>query len=284
MGGGFENQYFCKKLTSMKKVITLVVLTFMFSCSKDDLGETVAESPILPTAFTILSDPNKTMNNLVVGNRIEYAIKIENFDTNPDVLYVLKPIVGNASKHQLNRTDFNFQTLEPNDVYKSRDSIIIKNSNTKMYLQILRPGTFQHEYTLQKMISNKKINAVAKQPILFSAVKINIWSPTVEVVEGNFWHSSEHLRYYYFNIDDGEEQFDNYLTNSDSKSHVYLSNYEGGEISGGFTAHNTFIFKNSVHEFSAPVPIYTYVINEIKITQNITASPVNIIRYNNISF
>ena len=260
------------------------MFTLLLSCSKDDLETTLVEAPIVPTSFTLSTDPNKTMNNLVVGIRVEYDVKIENFDADADVIYVLKPIVGNAPKHQLNRTDFYFQTLEPNDVYKSRDSIVIKSAKSKMYLQILRPGTFQHEYTLQKMKLNKKINVVAKQPVLFSAVKINIWSPTQQVVEPSFWHSSEHLRYYYFNIDDGEEQFDNYLTNSDNKSHGYMSNYEGGEISGSFSANNTYIFKNQVHSFSSPVNIDTYVINEIKITQNIGTSPVNIIRYNNIYF
>ena len=258
----------------------LLSLITCLSCSKENevINPVVTKVAIVPTEFTILPDPNREMNNLRVYNKIEYNIKIQNFDTNPNVVYVLKPVTGNAVKHQLKGIDFNIQTLEPNDVYVNRDSIIIKNTNSKMFLQILRPGSFQHEYTLQKMVLNKNSNEPAKQNILFSAIDIRIqvppkWSPPDE------WE-----RLFIFSVDDGEQTNDNYLTSSSNKSQTYSVSYDGGNISSNFDANYEFYFRTNLHSNDNFPPVTNFLINNLKITQSFVGGSTNIINYNNIQF
>ncbi len=265
----------------MNKIIFSCFIIVTFSCSKNDepiVQPQVINNEIIPTEFTILNDPNQVINNLQVGNRLAFEVKIKNFDTNPNVVYVLKPILGNATKHQLKGTDYNLQTIEANDAFVNKDSIIIKNSNSKAYIQILRPGCFQHEYTLQKMELNKKINPEAKQNVLFNAVKININAPPI------FLPSDNWMRYFIFSIDDGEMLNDNYLTSVPTKFHSFKTLYEGIQKSGPFTAHQEFTFKDALHDFDNFPPVYTFIINEIKITQNLPGGEINIIKYSNLNF
>lgn len=259
----------------------LVLLSLVAtSCSKDDIIIAPIIQPtaeVIPTAFTILPDPNVTINNLQVGNRIEYNIKIQNFDNNPNVVYVLKPVSGSIVKHQLRGTDYFLQSLEANDTYVNRDSIVIKNTNSKIHIQILKPGTFQHEYTLQKMVLNKKINPEAIQPVLFNAVKINVYTAPLYVP--GIWSTV-----FIFSISDGEQIFDNYLTNSASKSHSYSTIYAGAYTNDVFNAHTELFFRLPLQSNSNFPPVPSYLINEIKITQTTTAGSVNTINYNNIYF
>ena len=120
--------------------------------------------------------------------------------------------------------------------------------------------------------------APATQPVLFSAVKINITTPPSWVAPNNF------LRLYYFNIDDGDQLYDNYLTNSSSKSHVFFTSYEGIGRSENFTANVDFVFKEQTHSFTDFPNVNSHTIDEIKITQNISGGNVNVIRYNNLNF
>lgn len=262
-------------------VIVLSTILACNACSKDDSpvvvpNETIKE--VVPTAFSIQTDPSQVINNLQVGNRLAYDVKIKNFDTNPNIVYVLKPVVSNATKHQLKGTDFNLQSQEVNDAYVNRDSIIIKNTNSKIYIHILRPGTFQHEYTLQKMEAKKKINPEAKEPVLFNAVKINI-AARPAYIAGSNW-----LRYFEFSIDDGELLYDNYLTTNSGKSHTFVSLYEEIQKYGAFTTHTTYVFKDALHSFDYFPAVNTFIINEIKVTQELTTGGINIIQYKNLIF
>ena len=271
----------------MKKIILLLLVIITISCSKDAPVTVV----IPPTSFTVTADPNRTMNNLVVNDRIGYTVKIENFDTNPNVYYVLKPKMGNATKHQINGTDFYFQTryesgggLFPSVSYDNVNEITIRSAESRFYILIARPGNFQHQYILQKMNLDTKENEPAVQDVLFNAVKIRAWSTTQQIASGGVFSSSEHRRFYYFSIDDGDQQYDNYLTTDNYKTHTYNASYDGVGIGGNFTADSDYKFRIDYDRVGGPVAISNYTISEIKITQNITSVAANVISYKNINF
>ncbi|MBZ4036932.1 hypothetical protein K6T82_19340 [Flavobacterium sp. 17A] len=103
----------------------------------------------------VLSKNNErlTWNNIQVGETLKLDIKIQNFDSSADVIYVLKPITSDATKHQQNKIDYNFQqevqiasqnsSKDSILVKKTQDSIIIKKSSSSFFVAILKPGNFK---------------------------------------------------------------------------------------------------------------------------------------------
>ncbi|WP_139254330.1 hypothetical protein [Cellulophaga fucicola] len=136
------------------------------------------------------------------------GVKIENFDDSENVIYVLKPVIGSQLKHQVNKLDYNFkEKTGPIEIetrfntkfvyrYNTRDSIVISSAKSEFYLEILKSGTFENTFTLQKMINKSYVSSLNEQSLLFNAVKIRAWTYYKETKESSFWNHSEKTRYY----------------------------------------------------------------------------------------
>ncbi|WPO80834.1 hypothetical protein [Flavobacterium sp. KACC 22761] len=233
--------------------------------------------------------------NIQVEETLKFDVKIKNFDGASDVVYVLKPITLDATRHQRNKIDYNFQEeikMPSTSIFgiskdsiltkKTRDSIILKKANSSFFVSILKPGNFTQQYELRKMKSNKYV-AASTQEMLFSAVKIEAYTWNEETRNSTMFRTSQHSRYYEFTVDDGDQTPDTYLTNSESKSNTYTAMYNGKIHSGTIVINNKMTFSDKVDTERAPQTVPNWTLTELKIVQKRDHEPDNIITYNNLS-
>ncbi|WP_264538407.1 hypothetical protein [Flavobacterium sp. N1736] len=274
----------------MKKYLFLI-LVGIASCSEDNnSSETVHENA---ANFTLSKSIERiAWNNILVGEVLKFDIKIKNFDSSADVVYVLKPITTDATKHQQNKIDYNFQEeikiLSPIPSSKdsinakvTRDSIILKKANSSFFVSILKPGNFIQQYELRKMRANKYV-AGSTQEMLFSAVKIEVYTKNVQTDKSGMFSSSKHSRFYEFTVDDGDQTNDTYLTDSDSKKNSYTTLYNGNKYDGNILINNVMTFSEQVNTEKGAQIVPNWILAEIKITQKINSKPDNIISYYNL--
>ncbi|MCL5247730.1 hypothetical protein M4I21_18095 [Cellulophaga sp. 20_2_10] len=273
----------------------IAVILLLTACSKNDDG--ASELDINHNSkYTLTAGINKlSMSNLQVDDLLGCNIKIENFDGSENVVYVLKPVIGSQLKHQVNKLDYNFiEKTGPVEVvtfsgtksvysYGTRDSIVITSANSDFYLEILKPGTFELSFTLQKMIKQSYVSDISEESLLFNAVKINAWTFYRETRDSGLFNHSEKTRYYRFNIDDGEQDYDKYLTNENGISHTYSVTYgDDSEYKNNFVVSEELLFKDDKTTESSAPAISNFIIENLKITQTFSNSPSNIIDYKNI--
>jgi hypothetical protein len=287
----------------MKKPIYILILIFFAACSKDVKDEAmIADAIIQKSDFTITNDPARLeIDNTQVGETLRFDVKITDFDTNPEAVYVLKPITKNKDKHQLNKIDYNFKekveienpTPGGPQIINTyiRDSIIIKKAKSSFYQEILVPGSFDNEYTLRKMIKGKYVGTESKQSVLNNAVKIIAWTWGKMTFEGNHSYCSfrtceddRFTRYYNFSVNDGEGNNDVYLTNDETKTLSFVTIYEGTPSnSGEFNANAEFKFRGDIENPNSIVGVNTWQIGELKVIQkNKSTTKENTITYRNI--
>lgn len=299
----------------MKKLFFFIcVTTLLISCTKSEDDETkindeatfiISEPKLLITKespygkITKQEDnetkllPNK--NNLQVGQILKFDIKISNFDNDPNVIYVLKPITADATKHQKNNYDYSFDERIQAYNYSflsKQDSIVftqekIKNSlesnpTTTFYLNILKPGTFQLQLELQKMRKNKYV-AKSIRTLSFSAVKIEVYTWNEQTDNSTMFSNSKHSRYYEFTVDDGDQSNDTYLTNSDTKENTYVALYDGKKYSGVIKINEKMTFSEKVKTEKGAQLVPIWILPELKITQKRNNEPDNIITYSNLN-
>jgi|GEM_PF-1752075 len=279
----------------MRKYLTLVILLIVLaSCSEDNTSTEIIQHN--EANFTLSKNNERIVwNNIQVGESLKFDIKIKNFDSSADVVYVLKPITADATKHQQNKIDYNFQeeikVPSPNMspslmdsifVKNTQDSIILKKANSSFFVSVLKPGNFIQQYELRKMRSNKYV-AGSTQEMLFSAVKIEVYTRNVQTSSSSMFSSSKHSRFYEFIIDDGDQSNDTYLTDSDTKQNTYLALYNGKKYAGNIVINEVMTFSEKVNTEKGPQIVPDWVLTEIKITQKRNHEPDNIISYYNLN-
>ncbi|MCD0467918.1 hypothetical protein [Flavobacterium sp. ENC] len=279
----------------MKKYLFFISIILLSSCSTD---ESSSKSQIQnhKADFTLSKNTERVdWNNIQTGEILKFDVKIKDFDTSPDVQYVLKPITTDATKHQRNKQDYNFQeeikVAASGDgssakdsilIKKTKDSIIIKRPNSSFFVSILKPGNFTQQYELRKMSANKYV-AGFSQEILFSAVKIEVYTWNEQTDNSTLFSNSKHSRYYEFTIDDGDQTNDTYLTDSDSKENTYIALYNGNKYNGSISINKAMTFSGKVDTQKSPQVVPNWILSELKIIQKRNHEPDNIITYHNLN-
>ena len=139
----------------MKKNILFFLLPLLISCSFQEELESSTDAdgqPVNSAEKLIISqDPDRTINNIRVGEHILFNVEIVNFDTNANVSYTLKPISIEQKKHQIKNVDYYFQQETSNLTYpyETVENMVIKSNKSKFYLQILNQEIF-NTFTLYK--------------------------------------------------------------------------------------------------------------------------------------
>lgn len=277
----------------MKKYLIFIVLAFI-SCSEESHQSQIIQHN--EANFTLSKNSGRSVwNNIQVGETLKFDIKIKNFDPSSDVSYVLKPITTDATKHQQNKVDYNFQeeikisSSESDGASKdslfiriARDSIILKKPNSSFFVSIIKPGNFTQQYELRKMKSNRYV-AGSTQEILFSAVKIEVYTWNVQTDNATMFSSSKHSRYYEFTIDDGDQTNDTYLTDSDSKENSYQALYNTKKYDGSIVINKPMTFSDKINTEKGPQVVPSWTLSELKIIQKRNHEPNNIITYNDLA-
>jgi len=275
----------------MKKYLFFILVT-LFSCSEDNTSTHTFQHN--EANFVLSKNIERSVwNNIQVEDVLKFDIKIENFDFSNDVVYVLKPITADATKHQLNKVDYNFQeeikipfkNISGTDSINTkiiRDSIVLKKSNSSFFVSILKPGNFVMGYELRKMQLNKYV-AGSTQEMLLSAVKIDVYTRNVQTDHSTMFSNSKHSRYYEFTIDDGDQTNDTYLTDSESKQNTYVALYNDKKYNGSISVNDVMTFSEKVNTEKGAQVVPSWILSELKVIQKRNYEPDNIIYYNNLN-
>ena len=283
----------------MKKYLFFALISLgLISCTEEHNSSQIIHHD--EAKFTLTKNIERIdWSNIQTGENLKFDIKITDFDSSPDVIYVLKPITADATRHQRNKLDYNFQEEIKVPIHnpivtskdsilekRTKDSIIIKKPNSSFFVLALKPGNFTQQYELCKMRSSKYV-AASIQEILFSAITLDIYTWNKQTDNSTMFSSSKHSRYYEFTVDDGDQTNDTYLTDNDSKTNTYIALYNGNKYPDK-SAGNIFI--NQVMPFSSTVNtekgaqiVPNWILSELKIIQKRIGEPDNIITYNNLS-
>lgn len=114
----------------MRKYLYFIYVIVLSSCSADE-SSSKSEIRNHKADFILAKNIERIdWSNIQTGELLKFDVKIKDFDTSPDVQYVLKPITTDATKHQRNKLDYNFQEeikVAASGILSSvKDSILIK--------------------------------------------------------------------------------------------------------------------------------------------------------------
>lgn len=272
----------------MRKILYFVAVSLLgISCNRDENNNEKEKSKDINVGFKVST--TQDLSNLQVGERLVVDFEIEDKDT-INTTYIIKPETINAIAHQRRGVDY-FLQVEDYDENNNLKYTNIKElpftsqkQKGNFYLEILQPGTFHHKYILEKYVKGVKVGETSAE-FLFNAVKITAWTYYQRTQRSGIFQRSKHRRYYMFSIDDGNQQYDNYLENVNGKSHTYSALYREHRHSEGdnrFSAHQEKEFRWSEEQEKEPVRVHSHTIEEISIQQKQADGTINNIVYKNI--
>lgn len=268
-----------KIIVMIRKIYYLViVLLLSVSCSRDGESESKPK-PIEQSNLRLKVLTAQDISNLQVGQRLKVNFEIDDRD-NDNVSYIIRPETENKVFHQRLDEDYFLQIEKESEII--RETKIVLNSKQQkgsFYIYILKPGNFQHKYILEKYVNGAKVGETSAN-LLFNAVKITAWTYHQKI------NKSTHRRYYKFLIDDGNEQFDNYLENVNGKVHTYSALYREhrhSEANNTFSAHQEKEFRWNEDQKKSPTRVHSHIIDELAIQQKQADGTINNIVYKNIT-
>lgn len=271
----------------MRRLLLLLTASMVWACSEsssEDDQHLVDDQ----LSFTVDVREGVNVSNFLVGNQVPIEIKeFTDSQTDNSLVYRLQVIGKDATKHQLLGVDYVLK-VKGEDSFTDVSYVEFPNRNDLPELIIVPkvPGTFQLEFQLQRYDPNTKkfVGNPINKLLVFNVVKINFHFPTQQVKERGLFNHSEHKREFKFSIDDGNREYDTYLSNyTSSKEYVYTTHYDGQTKSGEFKVGGQYEFRDAIQTKASPIPM-----NEvpqtitIEITQHLQNGLKNIIKYENV--
>lgn len=117
-------------------------------------------------------------------------------------------------------------------------------------------------------------------------VNINFSFPTAQVKKAGwfFGQHSVHKREFQFSIDDGNREYDSYLSNfSSADKYEYITYYDGQTKSGVLEVGTYHHFRDNIETEKGPIPMQNvpqYI--TIEVVQYLKGGTKNIIKYENV--
>lgn len=182
------------------------------------------------------------VSTLLSKTNVWISIAITDTAPEPNILYRLKPIGNDLTKHQNFKQDYILKSFNKNGDFfnklKEVDYIEVKDisDDPKLIIFPKVPGTFQLYFEMQKYdtVQKKDIGKPVVRPIAFSAVDIKFYTLT----RNNPEKPKLRQRFYLFSIFDGNKANDKYLSDYDEvQGYTYkTSQPDGGGFTGVFSA------------------------------------------------
>lgn len=235
----------------MRKIFVLTALAVLAlgACKKKDITpDNQGKDPEVEEVkddldFKLGFVDSKKISNLLINMPILFNIEITDTAPEPNILYRLKPIGNEVTKHQKFKKDYTLKSFNNHwthigEILKDADQIEVKDISDSPKLAIVPkvPGTFQLYFEMQKYdtVQKKNIGKPVARPIAFSAVEIKFYTLT----RNNPEKPKLRQRFYLFSIFDGDKANDKYLSDYDEvQGYTYkTSQPDGGGFTGVFSA------------------------------------------------
>jgi hypothetical protein len=282
----------------MKKILIMLSLIVLASCSKNKSDEAVVAAPTNPAivaeeklSFKIAPQPHDGgFANFQAGEIIGYDVEITDPKSDIGATYELTPIGDSQSEHQILNTDYIFGDVNLTQTTNTSSTGLIYDSKKSAFkIKILKSGSFYLKFSLQKMVGGQKIgNPVINNQVIFSAVKFYLYVDSGNI--GNRWD-----RDFFFNVDFGDQSTDNYFSDPNF-TYTYTTSYcvDGGGFIGNLEKSKN-LFSPSRRAGSGNAMYDNglasitcnghngYILDEIAITYKSKNNAINgVIRYKNI--
>ena len=259
----------------MKKYLFIMSLVIAFiSCSKSEDKAVKEEVPkvISDTFSATIKDGftgengeelilHKSLKNILVGDYIPYTLTIKEKETPSEGNYVLIPTKTSDKNHQSLQVDYEMY-LENDKGEKEKVGWphieLRKAGKYKFYIKPLVPGTFKIPFILLKKHEGQKTEQTTFPTINFNAVNItliynelrrhtNLKMGGMPIISFKFL--------YYFQIDDGDEETDIYLSPKEKVTQTFAIKYNNNNtptFSGDLRAGEkyTFDFHINFYDFA----------------------------------
>lgn len=234
----------------MRKIFVLTALAVLMlgACKKKDITpDNQGKDPEVEEVkddldFKLGFVYKEMVSTLLSKTNVWISIAITDTAPEPNILYRLKPIGNDLTKHQNFKQDYTLKSFNKNGDFfnklKEVDYIEVKDisDDPKLIIFPKVPGTFQLYFEMQKYdtVQKKNIGKPVVRPIAFSAVDIKFYTLT----RNNPEKPKLRQRFYLFSIFDGNKANDKYLSDYDEvQGYTYkTSQPDGGGFTGVFSA------------------------------------------------
>ncbi|ALC97786.1 hypothetical protein [Capnocytophaga sp. oral taxon 323] len=223
----------------MKKylfIMSLVIASISCSKSEDKVAKEEVPEVISDTFSATIKDGftgengeelilHKSLKNILVGDYIPYTLTIKEKEISSEGNYVLIPTKTSDKNHQSLQVDYEMY-LENDKGEKEKVGWphieLRKAGKYKFYIKPLVPGTFKIPFILLKKHEGKKAEQTTFPTINFNVVKILLMNKKLT----RFYNigdkpMSSFNSIYYFQVDDGDEETDIYLSPKEKTTQTF---------------------------------------------------------------
>ena len=265
-------QTFKQRMGTVAKIATCAVVMSLMACGNnedpngggsanggDDNGAGI--KAMLKENF--LDDPKHNINSIQVGELVRYDLEVTGTGNSKDFDYKFDPNSDANGRHARLGKDYEAWIFtEANyKVYKDQKTPIAKrnkmmqeaklkeagmtiqpNAKYVMLVRPMCPGTFQLDAKCTKTKKGDVKDINAKTPICFNCTKVEGWWFDHEDEKGNIFSHSKSHNNFYFQINDGDEAADKYLTQRENREIKYDVTYNGNNYGGKFVEGRPILF------------------------------------------
>ena len=265
-------QTFKQRMGTVAKIATCAVVMSLAACGNnedpngggsanggDDNGAGI--KAMLKENF--LDDPKHNINSIQVGELVRYDLEVTGTGDAKDFDYKFDPNSDANGRHARLGKDYEAWIFtEANyKVYKDQKTPIAKrnkmmqeaklkeagmtiqpNAKYVMLVRPMCPGTFQLDAKCTKTKKGDVKDINAKTPICFNCTKVEGWWFDHKDEKGIIFSLSKSHNNFYFQINDGDEAADKYLTQRENREIKYDVTYNGNNYGGKFVEGRPILF------------------------------------------
>lgn len=278
----------------MKKLLVVAsVAIVLVACSKKSSPGAEEVEPVVEEKleFSLAFAEGTSLNNIITDATLPVVVSgITDSHPKEDIIYVLRAMGNDATKHQQITKDYlmlsnNGGTASNEQI--DRMEVTDATGSVMFFVQPKVPGTFQLDFELQRYNTTTKslVGDSVSKTLIFNAVSFSFYLPfRYHEKSGWFDGDSEYEQWYYFAINDGERENDNYLSNTNSSErYECFSTYDG--VTKGIETlelNKDYVFKDN-HRTRWRVDLATIPQTiDIKVVQYLKNGTKNIIEYKNV--
>lgn len=263
-------QTFKQRMGTVAKIATCAVVMSLAACGNNDDpngggsangGDDNGTGIKAMLKENFLDDPKHNINSIQVGELVRYDLEVTGTGDAKDFDYKFNPKSDPNGRHARLGKDYEaWMFTEANyKVYKDQKTPIAKrnkmmqeaklketgmtiqpNAKYVMLVKPMCPGTFQLNAECTKTKKGEEKNIGADIPICFNCTQVEGWWFVHQDV--HMFHPLESYNKFYFQINDGDEAADKYLTQRENREITYSVTYNGNKYGGKFVEGQPILF------------------------------------------